>query len=226
MAAGYGCTKVIAWPAGSRTRLIAGCGAIALIFPAAYGFQAAWQRYHLWPNSSAFITALRPPLATARGLIYVPGHEANIAQYYLPQGSDWQRWSAALALDPAGLPTPVPPSQWPSYYATRVRSGRYGLITLFYDTTFTATSVLSGKKLAKGELTQRGLLGLVSANSGQPGIQILTETLERSHLYKLVAYGPYNINNISGTHNYGEFAIWERVAGAPVAPGPAGAAGP
>jgi hypothetical protein len=210
IAAGYGCDKLIGWPAEARGRLIAAGCAVALIFPAVYGFQAAWQRYHLWPNSAAFISALRPVLAHAPGQIYVPGHETNIAEYYLPQGRQWQRWNAALALDPFGLPVPVPRSDWHAYYLKWLRERRYGVIALFYSTTFTATPALSGQQIAGGGVSQRGLLDLVGANSNELGVPILTEELERSRGYKLVASGPYNITNLSGTHSYGVFAIWER----------------
>jgi Dolichyl-phosphate-mannose-protein mannosyltransferase len=231
MAAGYGCSKLIGWPAGSVVRgrpsadntasagqssggkLIAVCGAVALTYPAVYGFEAAWQRYHLWQNSAAFISALRPVLANSTGLIYVPGHEQNIAQYYLPEGAQWQRWYSALALDPSGLPRPVPRSDWRGYYRSWVSSGRYQVITLFYDTTFTSSVALSPERVASGRVTRQRLLRLVAANSGEPGVPILTNTLENSHKYQLVGYGPYNITNVTGSHNYGIFVIWKRVPG-------------
>ncbi len=212
MAAAYGCAKVLGWPAGARTRLIvAGC-AVALLYPAVYGFSAAWQRYHLWPNAGAFVTALRPVISSTPGQIYVPGHEANVAQYYIPaQGADWRRWNAQLALNPASLPKPVPRAKWGSYYASQVARGPYGVLALFYSTTFTNSSALPGNVIANGKVTQRLLLTLVSANSDEPGVGQLTEALERSRRYKLVSSGPYDITNITGTHNYGVFAIWKRV---------------
>jgi Dolichyl-phosphate-mannose-protein mannosyltransferase len=218
MAAGYGCAKLIAWPAGrvgqsGGRKLIAVGAVIALIYPAAYGFEAAWQRYHLWPNSAAFVTALRPVIAHSSGIIYVPGHEQNIAQYYLPEGMDWQRWSSSLALDPAGLPKPVPRSDWPAYYRKYVASGRYQYYALFYDTTFTSSVALSPKRVASGRVTRQRLLKLVAANSDEAGVPILTNTLENSHKYRLVGYGPYNITNVTGSHNYGIFVIWKRVSG-------------
>jgi 4-amino-4-deoxy-L-arabinose transferase-like glycosyltransferase len=213
MAAGYGCAKLIGWPAGGRKKLIAVCGAVALIYPAVYGFEAAWQRYHLWQNSGAFVTALRPVIAGSTGDIYVPGHEQNIAQYYLPEGMQWQRWNSALALDPAGLPTPVARGNWPGYYRKWVSSGRYQSIALFYDTTFTSSLALSPKRVASGGITKQRLLRLVAANSDEAGVPILTNTLENSHKYQLVAYGPYNITNVTGSHNYGIFVIWKRIPG-------------
>jgi hypothetical protein len=207
MAAGYGCARLIAWPTAARTRLVAAGCAIALIYPAAYGFQQAWQRYHLWPNSTAFISALRPVLANVpRGRIYVPGHETNIAQYYLPQGRDWRRWDAELALDPSGLPTPKPKSQWHSYYESRIK--KYSVIALFYSTSFTSSAGLSAKPLARGAITRQDLLNLVGENSKEAGVPILTRVLENSSIFQLEAWGPYNINNINGTHSYGIYAIW------------------
>jgi hypothetical protein len=222
MAAGYACAKLIAWPARARPRLVAvGC-IIALLYPAVYGFQEAWQRYHLWQNSAAFIDALRPILAKApqnrqcrprRGppgdCIYVPGHETNIAEYYLPQGRDWSRWSAALALDPRGLPVPKPRSQWPSYYANVIQ--RYSVLTLFYNTSFTSGNGLLAEPLARGTIRRRDLLNLVGESSNEAGVPVLTRVLENSRHYRLEAWGPYNINNLNGTHSYGIFAIWMRV---------------
>jgi len=194
MAAGYACAKLISWPASARRRLVAAGCAIALVYPAVYGFQEAWQRYHLWQNSAAFIGALRPILAKApstgpRDYIYVPGHETNIAEYYLPQGRDWKRWR--------------------SYDANNGDS--YSVIALFYNTSFTSGNGLSAKSLARGTITRRDLLNLVGENSNEAGVPVLTRVLENSRHYQLEAWGPYNINNINGTHSYGIFAIWMRV---------------
>jgi hypothetical protein len=213
MAAGYGCARLIAWPARAKTWLVAAGCAIALVYPAAYGFQEAWQRYHLWPNSSAFINALRPVLANAtytphHDLIYVPGHEANIAQYYLPQGQNWKHWSAALALNPSGLPKPKPRNKWRSYYRNVIK--RYAVLALFYSTSFTSEDKLSPLHLARGTITRKSLLTLVGKNSNGAGIPVLTRVLENNHHYVLVATGPYNIDNINGTHSFGIFAIWMR----------------
>ncbi len=214
IAAAYGCTKIVRWPAGAKTRLaVLGCVA-ALIYPAATGFQTAWGRYHQWPNAGPFIAALRPAVASASGLIYVPGHEQNIGEYYLPQGADWPRWSSALALDPAGLPSPVPPGQWPQYYRKQLRTGNYGIIALFYDTTFASTSALPGSILLArhGGRTYDSLLNLVGSNSDALGLPTLTLALEKDPAYKLVAVGPYDESSTPGTYDYGVFAIWKRVS--------------
>jgi hypothetical protein len=220
MAAGYGCAKLVSWPAGARTRLVAACCAIALVYPAAYGFATAWQRYHLWQNSAAFITALRPVIAHApNDLIYVPGHQANIAQYYLPQGRDWQRWSAALALNPAGLPKSfrvLRPGWW-HYYQKWLKGdyygnyGTYSVIVLFYGTSFTGAASLSPSNVASGALTPQSLLALVGKSTNEPGLPLLTDALAHSKYYRYVTSGPYNIANTSGTDSNGSFVIWRRV---------------
>ena len=92
-------------------------------------------------------------------------------------------------------------------------SGRYQVYALFYDTTFTSSVALSPKRVASGKVTRQRLLKLIGANSDEAGVPILTKTLENSHKYQLVAEGPYNITNVTGSHNYGIFAIWKRVPG-------------
>jgi hypothetical protein len=213
IAAAYGCAKILRWPAGAQTRLATAACVAALIFPAITGFQTAWGRYQKWPNSAPFIAALRPAVATAPGFIYVPGHEQNIAQYYLPEGVDWTRWTSALALDPAGLPTPVPRSGWARYYQHQLSVGHYGIIALFYNTTFASTSALPGSILLSphGGRTYDRLLNLVGSNSGALGLPTLTLALEKDPAYQLVGVGPYDASNLSGSHNYGVFAIWKWV---------------
>ncbi len=54
------------------------------------------------------------------------------------------------------------------------------------------------------------LLGLVGNNSGEPGLPALTLALENDHDYRIAAVGHYNTSNISGTHAYGVYAIWQK----------------
>ncbi len=203
IAAGYGCDKLIGQLPGASRPLTACCCAIALAYIAASGWQSAWQRYHAWPNAVAFISAFKSPVAQARGLIYVPGHEANIAQYYTPQGRALDRWSTALSLDLTG----VVQGSWEFYYSSQLDSGKYGVIALFYSTTFSSAPELPGGILLSP--SSRGmnerLLGLVGANSGEPGLPALTQALESNPAYRLAAVGPYDSD-----HNHGIYAIWEK----------------
>jgi putative flippase GtrA/GT2 family glycosyltransferase len=210
IAAGYASRKFIQWLPGASRQVTALCCVAALAYPAATSWQSAWERYHAWPDAGAFITAFKPIAAQSRGLLYVPGHEANIAQYYTPQGYDWTRWSTALSLDPVAEPQ----STWISYYSAQLRSGNYGAIVLFYATTFSSAK-LSGDilLLSHGSRTYEELLSLVGNNSGEPGLPALTQALNKDgDQYRLSAIGPYNTSNISGTHDYGIYAIWRKKA--------------
>jgi putative flippase GtrA len=208
IAAGYACSKFIKWLPGYRRQVAVLCCAAALAYPAATSWESAWGRYHAWPNAGAFVAAFRPVAAQARGSIYVPGHETNIAEYYAPQGIDWMRWSAALSLDPVT----VPQNSWRSYYAAQLRTENYGVIVLFYATTFSSVKLPERILLSNNSSSSyQDLLGLVGINSGEPGLSALTQVLETDTDYRRIAQGPYNTSNISGTHNYGIYAIWQKI---------------
>ncbi len=200
----YGCGKFIHRLSGTKKPLTVFCCLVALSYIAANSLQSAWGRYHAWPDAGAFISSFRPAAAQTRGLIYVPGHEANIAEYYTPQGREWTRWSAALSLAPAG-----PRNAWRSYYSAQLQSGNYGVITLFYATTFSSAPELPGSILLSphGSTTVQTLLGLVGDNSGEPGLPALTLALEQNRGYRLVAVGPYD-----GSNDYSIYAIWQKKA--------------
>ena len=131
IAAGYACNKLIRWVPANR-QLAAICCVIALVYVATSNWQSAWARFHAWPNAGNFIAAFKPIAAQAPNFIYVPGHEANIAEYYTVQGHAWARWSAALSLNPPA----ASPGELESNYKKQLESGKYGVITLFYSTTF------------------------------------------------------------------------------------------
>jgi hypothetical protein len=204
IAAGYGCDRLIQWLPGTSRQLVAVCCTIGIAYVGLNGWQSAWNRFHSWPNAQAFIAAIRPVVAQSRGLIYVPGHEANIAEYYTTQGGAWRRWSASLSLNPVA----VPRDSWDSYYSTQLHNGNYNVIALFYATTFSSAPDLPESVLLKGDAgTNRKLLGLVGDNSGEPGLSALTLALKQDHEYRLEATGPYN-----SSHSNGVYVIWQKKA--------------
>lgn len=205
IAAGYGCDRLIHLLPGTSLRLLAICSAIAIVFVGVNGWQSAWARYHSWPNSQDFISALRIAMIQKQDRIYVPGHEANIAEYYTMQGRYWMRWSASLSLNPSRLPRKA----WGSYYSAQLRTGKYTLIALFYSTTFSSAPDLPGSVLLhpQDSPTNRKLLGLVGDNSGEPGLPALTLALEEDHQYQRAAMGPYD-----SAHDNGVFVIWQKKA--------------
>ena len=205
--AGYACSKFIRWLPGARRPLLAAlCCVAAFAYPAAANWQTAWQRYHAWPDASAFISAFKPIAAESQGFLYLPGFETNIAEYYTPQGYDWTRWNAGLSLDPV-----TAPNSWSSYYSMQLHSQDYGVIALFYSTTFSSVRLPGTILLSSYDTrTYQELLGVVGDNSGEPGLATLTLVLETDRQYHLVAIGRYNTSNISGTHDYGIYAIWQK----------------
>jgi hypothetical protein len=201
IAAGYACSQLIRWLPTLSRRLIVLCCILVLAYPAVNGFEAAWQVYHSWANAGSFIREFGPVAAQSRGSIYVAGQE-RIAQYYTPQGRDWTRWIGVLELDP-----PVSRDQQESYYMSQLDSGKYGVITLFYPTTFSSGAQLKGADLLlpPGSRVNQKLLGLVGG-SKEPGLPALTLALEKNPEYKLVHVGQYN-----SAHAYSAYAIWRKV---------------
>jgi hypothetical protein len=206
--AGYGCAELIRLVPGSSRQLGVLCCGVALVYMAVSSWQAAWTRYHAWPNASTFVHDFVPVVTRVGGDIYVPGHERNIAEYYTAQGRDWARWNALPSLDPPGNR-----ATWASYYSTQLRDVNYGVIVLFYSTSFSSAPELPGSDLLPGSglvaprNTSQELLRLVGDSTGEPGLTSLTLVLERDKDYQLVAVGPYN-----NTGNRSIFAIWQKVS--------------
>ena len=207
--AGYGCSKLIRWlPRGSKY-LLALCCSAALVYPVVNSWESAWNTFHGWPDARSFIAAFTPVAARSRGLIDASGQQA-LAEYYTKQGREWRRWNTLPSI-PAGLRQ----SSWNSYYAAQLHGGRYGVVALFYTTSFSLAQDLPGSILLSphGSRTYQDLLSLVGANSREPGLAALTQVLEKDAEYRLAATGPYDSGTISGTHDYGVYAIWEKKAG-------------
>lgn len=209
IAAGYGCKTVVRQLPGTGKRLAVFCCVIALVYPAVSSWEQAWARFHGWANAHQFVASLAPFAARNHGLIYVPWHEAYIAEYYMPLGYDWTRWSTALPLDPVA----EPPKQWESYYTAQLRSDNYVAIALFYSTTFASAPALPEKLLLPPDRSGTNLeLPLVGEDAREPGLPALTLALENDPEYYRAAVGRYD----SASQN-GIYAIWEKKArnGAP-----------
>ncbi len=211
IAAGYGAQTLIRWVPGGSRRLLIGCCVVALSYPAISSWETAWDQFHSWANASSFVSSFSRAAAGSTGLIYAAGG-THIAQYYTPQGDQWRAWSdVGLSLAPSNLPRKA----WKTYYQRTLRQGTYSVIALFYNTTFSAGPELSGKLLLNSRLSRRyeKLEALIGSNTGQPGLPVLTLTLEKSRKYHLVSVGPYDTSSLSGSHDYGVYAIWTRVPG-------------
>ena len=207
--AGYACSKFIRWFPGGRRSVAALCCAVAFVYPAVTSWQTAWQRYHAWPDSSEFVSDFKLIAAHSQGYLYLPALQANIGEYYTPQGNEWTRWNEPLSLDPAIASNSL--NLYSSYYSTQLHSRNYGVVVLFYSTTFSSAGLPENILLALyNKATYKKLLQVVGNNSGEPGLAGLTLALEADKQYGSPKVGHYNTSNISGTHDYGIYAIWKK----------------
>ena len=143
LAAGYAVDRFIAAAPVGRGRTVS-CGAcvIALVFPAALGLTQSRAFSASWPNTSDFIAIFGPLAAHSTGPLLV--EDPSVAEYYLPAGAQWQRWSSTrnitLAADtytggPAAAASVTSPGNAP-VYANYIAEGYFSLVALnFTDTT-------------------------------------------------------------------------------------------
>ena len=93
IAAGYAADKFIATaPAGQMRAITCGACVIALAFPLSLGASQSRAFATSWPNATGFTAILRPLADHGTGHLLV--EDPSIAEYYLPAGSQWQRWSS------------------------------------------------------------------------------------------------------------------------------------
>ena len=201
MSAGYAAAVGIRAISSRTTRVtsVAAC-AVAVFYPANMAWQSAWLNFHGWANSSSFVTAISPVLAGTRGDFYTTGG-VHIAEYYTPQGRQWDRWSdiGIPMLTTAGVPSAT--------WNKDLRSSDYGAFALFYPTSFSAPSISGSLLLSTNpSSTSSALLKLAGANASEPGLPELTKALESDQSYRLVSVGPYNSRSLNAI-----YAIWEKV---------------
>ena len=93
IAAGYAVDRLIAAaPAGQSRTVTCGACVIALVFPAYLGIAQSRAFSSDWPNSSDFVAVFGPLADHANGPLLV--EDPAVAEYYLPAGAQWQRWSS------------------------------------------------------------------------------------------------------------------------------------
>jgi hypothetical protein len=143
MAAGYAVHRLIAAGASPRAQaVIGGACAVALVFPLTLGAGQAQALLRSWPNSASLIAIMRP--LAAGGTAHMLVEDPNVAEYYLPAGRHWARWSSTRNIVlPSGKSTLIPVSAAgvvgagsPDVFAKYIASGYFSLIALnFADTT-------------------------------------------------------------------------------------------
>ena len=143
IAAGYAVDRFLAAAPAGRAQAVA-CGACvaALVFPVTLGASQSWTFSTDWPNASSFIAILRPLADHGNGRLLV--EDASIARYYLPAGSQWQRWSSTRNITlPSGASTGGPSTSAgvtgagnAGVFAEFITRGYFSVVALnFADTT-------------------------------------------------------------------------------------------
>jgi hypothetical protein len=143
MAAGYGVHLLIEAGATARAQaVIGGACAAALVFPLTLGATQSQTLFGAWPNSASLIAIMRP--LAAGGTAHLLVEDPNVAEYYLPAGRHWARWSSTRNIVlPSGKSILIPVSAAgvvgagsPDAFAKYIASGYFSLIALnFADTT-------------------------------------------------------------------------------------------
>lgn len=167
MAAGYAVDRLIATahPGTAHTVTIAAC-VTALCFPVTLGAAQSWTFATSWPSSSAFVAILRPLADGSSGRLLV--EDPSLAEYYLPSGSQWQRWSSTRNIVlPSGSPTGGPSDQ-----AGVVGDGNAGTYAMYIA---------------------QGYFSLVALNftDTKPLDRSIAADLRRNHRYHVIAVIPY-----------------------------------
>jgi 4-amino-4-deoxy-L-arabinose transferase-like glycosyltransferase len=143
IAAGHAVDKLIAAaPAGNMRAVTSGACVIALCFPVALGASQSRLFATSWPNSFAFVAILGPLVDHGTGRVLV--EDPSVAEYYLPAGSQWMRWSSTRNIIlPSGAPTGGPSDAAgvvgpgdAGTYAAKIAENYFSLVALnFSDTT-------------------------------------------------------------------------------------------
>jgi hypothetical protein len=185
IAAGYAVDRFIGAESASRSARSFTCAAcvVALVFPVALGARQSWEFSTDWPNSTGFVAIMRPLADNSTGPMLV--EDPTIAEYYLPAGSQWKRWSSTRNIYlPSGAST-----GGPSTAAGVVGDGNAGVFA---------------------EFIKNGYFSLVALNYSDttPLDHTLTSDLLRSHRYQRIAVVPY------GTEippiGQGTYVIWRK----------------
>jgi len=182
IAAGYAVDRLIAAaPAGNMRAVTCGACVIALCFPVVLGASQSRAFSTSWPNSSAFTAILGPLVDHSTGRLLV--EDPSLAEYYLPAGSQWMRWSSTRNIvQRSGAPT-----GGPSNAAGVVGAGNAGTFNMYI---------------------QEGYFSLVALNFADTTSldHSLAADLRRNHHYHVIEIVPYGAGPAGPA--LGEYVIW------------------
>jgi 4-amino-4-deoxy-L-arabinose transferase-like glycosyltransferase len=149
IAAGYALDRFVkAAPAGHLRAITGVACVVALCFPASVGATQSHVFATDWPNAKAFVSIMRPLADNSSGRMLV--EDPSIAEYYLPSGAQWERWSSTRNIvrqdgSPTGGPSQkagVVGAGNAGTYAVYIKDDYFSLIALnFTDTTALDTAI-------------------------------------------------------------------------------------
>jgi glycosyltransferase involved in cell wall biosynthesis/putative flippase GtrA len=222
--AGYALSKLveaIRW----RRSAVTACAAAAIVFPATNGWISAFSVYHLWPNASAYIAAIRPLVAQSNGNLLVVQY-SSLTEYYVGGTGNWQRWTA-LSLDPAY--TGVPSADWVRYYQSQIAATSPQVVAIPMNVTFTSqaagevllANLTDALRSGKQAQLRKVLLQIAAADvsSTEPGFFDLASAVADDPGYHVVAVTPYDSHIATGV-----FVIWQQSQRPPGGHAPGGQA--
>jgi hypothetical protein len=182
IAAGYAVDRLIAAaPAGNMRAVTCGACVIALCFPVVLGASQSRVFSTSWPNSTAFTAIFGPLVDHSTGRLLV--EDPSLAEYYLPAGSQWMRWSSTRNIVlPTGAPT-----GGPSDKAGVVGAGNAGTFGLYI---------------------QQHYFSLVALNFADTTSldHVIAADLRRNHHYTVIQVVPYGPGPAGPA--VGEYVIW------------------
>jgi hypothetical protein len=183
IAAGYAVDWfVAAAPAGRNRTLTCGACVLALAFPVSVGASQSHAFATSWANSTSFTAILGPMVSQNSGRLLV--EDPTIAEYYLPQGSQWQRWSSTRnIITQSGTST-----GGPSQAAGVVGAGDAGTFAMYIREGYFSIIALNFADTASLDLT-------------------LAKDISQSHHYRKVQVVPYGIE--IPPIGQGTYVIWK-----------------
>jgi hypothetical protein len=144
IAAGYAVDRFVGAAAADRRARVftAAACVVALVFPVALGARQSREFSTDWANATSFIAIMRPLVDNTTGRLLV--EDPTVAEYYLPAGRQWQRWSSTRNIVlPSGASTGGPSANAgvvgagnAGVFAVFIQEGYFSLVALNYaDTT-------------------------------------------------------------------------------------------
>lgn len=175
IAAGYAADRLITWLRPRAARVAATLATAGmLVFPARMAVAQA-ASLTKWPDAAGLVTALAPIVAPGGRLLV---EEPAIAEYYLPAGRQWRRWSNTRSIvrpGGRGLTAPAGVAGAAALYARYIAHGYFSVVAL----NFADTGALD-RRIAEDLADNRSYLAVATIPYGAGDYIVWQRTLRRT----------------------------------------------